>query len=254
MIEPSPTGQFEGRVAIVTGGASGIGRAVATRLRRGGARVVVVDRDEVENDPADLALRADVTVDEACADAVTTTVDRFGRLDILVNSAGRQCYGDVTTTSEQAWDDSMAVNVKSMFLMSRHAVPHLIASGAGSIVHVSSVQGLAAQRGVVAYAASKGAVLALTQAMACDHAPEVRVNAVCPGSVDTPMLRASASQFFEDADDAMQSWGAMHPVGRVAQPAEVAEAICFLASPAASFITGTILRVDGGLLSQIPGI
>lgn len=147
----------------------------------------------------------------------------------------------------------LRVNLKSMFLMSKYCVPRMLEAGGGAIVNVASVQGFAAQRGVAAYSASKGGAIALTRAMAVDFAPKVRVNCVCPGSVDTPMLRNAAALLADDPEEAVQRWGKMHPMGRVARPEEVAAAIVFLAGPDASFITGAALLVEGGLLSVIGG-
>ena len=241
------------RVALVTGAASGIGAAVAAKLAQDGIRVVSVDRAACDGQPGGLAVQADVSHDDDAARAVAAAVDAYGRLDVLVNSAGIQRYGDVVDTAPAVWDEVMAVNLRSAYLMSHHAVPHLTATGTGSVVHVSSVQALAAQRGVAAYAASKGALVALTHAMAVDHAPTVRVNAVLPGSVDTPMLRDAARKFADDEHDALRDWGAMHPLGRVANADEVAAVVAFLCSAAASFVTGSVVRVDGGLMSRIPG-
>jgi NAD(P)-dependent dehydrogenase (short-subunit alcohol dehydrogenase family) len=242
------------RVALVTGAAHGIGEAVARRLSADGLAVVCVDREDCTGvEGPGLVVQADVSSGRDCARAVEAAVAEFGRLDVLVNSAGVQRYGDVVTTDEQLWDEVLAVNLKGAYLMSHEAVPHLLASGAGAVVHVSSVQALAAQRGVAAYAASKGGLVALTHAMAVDHAPAVRVNAVLPGSVDTPMLRHSALTFFENEAQAFEVWGAMHPMQRVAQPSEVADLVAYLCSPGASFVTGSIVRVDGGLMSQIAG-
>ena len=241
------------RIALVTGAASGIGAAVAARLAGDGFRVVSVDRAACDDPPGGLGVQADLTQDDDCARAVATAVDTFGRLDVLVNSAGIQRYGDVVATTAADWDEVMAVNLRGAYLMSHHAVPHLAATGDGAVVHVASVQALAAQRGVAAYAASKGALVALMHAMAIDHAPAVRVNAVLPGSVDTPMLRSAARLFADDEEDAVRDWGTMHPLGRVARADEVAAVVSFLCSAAASFVTGSAVRVDGGLMSRIPG-
>jgi len=239
------------KTAIVTGAAKGIGEAVTALLRERGVRVCGVD---LEDSAADVSARADVSRGEDCARAVDTAVGEFGRLDILINCAGIQRYGSVVDTPEDEWDLVMNVNLKSIYLMAKYAMPHLIASGAGAMVNVASVQAFAAQHGVAAYSASKGGIVALTRAIAIDHAPGVRANCICPGSVDTPMLRWAAAKFGEgDPEATVKEWGAMHPMGRVAQPREVAEAAVFLASPASSFITGTALLVDGGLLSVIGG-
>lgn len=240
-------------VALVTGGAAGIGRAVAARLAEAGMRVAVVDRQDADAPPGGIAVAADLACSDECARAVRDAVAACGRLDVLVNSAGIQRYGDVVDTSDEVWDEVVAVNLSAAFRVSRAAMPHLRESG-GAVVNVASVQAFAAQRGVAAYAASKGGLVALTRAMAVDEAPRVRVNAVCPGSVDTPMLRSAAELFApQDPGAAVAAWGAMHPMGRVCSPEEVAAAVAFLAGPDASFVTGAALLVDGGLLSQIGG-
>ena len=241
------------RTALVTGGAAGIGQAAATALTAAGLRVAVVDRDEARPPAGGVAVRADVGRSSECARAVAEAVEALGRLDVLVNCAGIQRYGDVIETPDEVWDEVIAVNLSAVFWMSKHAMPHLLASGAGAVVNVASVQAFAAQHGVAAYSASKGGIVALTKAMAVDHAPRVRVNAVCPGSVDTPMLRSAAALFSDDPDKAVEAWGQMHPLGRVCTPEEVADAVVYLAGPQSSFITGTALLVDGGLLSQIGG-
>jgi NAD(P)-dependent dehydrogenase (short-subunit alcohol dehydrogenase family) len=260
-------GEWSGRVALVTGGSQGIGRAVVELLAEAGASVGVCGLeaevvDETVRAVADrggeaLAVAADVTDRASIERAVAATVERYGRLDTLVASAGIQRYGTVVDTDEDAWDEVFAINVKGVYLAARAALPHLRHSDQGSIVVVSSVQGHAAQSEVAAYAASKGALDALVRAMAVDEAGSgVRVNAVCPGSVDTPMLRSSARRVSDGTDEATEEvivrWGRMHPVGRVATPREVAEVVAFLASPRASFVTGVDLRVDGGLLASLP--
>jgi NAD(P)-dependent dehydrogenase (short-subunit alcohol dehydrogenase family) len=257
-------GEFEGKVAVVTGGSLGIGLAAARRLAAGGASVVLCGHDDasVENALAELrdagfevdGRRADVASADDVDGLVRLAVERYGGIDVLVNSAGIQRYGTVVDTSEELWDEVLAVNLKGVFLASKFCVPELRRRGGGAIVNVASVQAFAAQPGVVAYAASKGAIVALTKAMAIDHAPDrIRCNAVCPGSVDTPMLRWAANLFKGDGteEETVRTWGRAHPLGRVAQPEEVAEAVAFLASERSSFVTGTELRVDGGLLTQI---
>jgi NAD(P)-dependent dehydrogenase (short-subunit alcohol dehydrogenase family) len=256
--------ELDGKVAVVAGGSLGIGRATARRLAEGGASVVLCGHDDasVEEALAELrgaglevdGRRADVTSSAEVEGLVGLAAERYGGVDILVNSAGIQRYGTVVDTSEQVWDELLAVNLKGMFLTAKHCVPELRRRGGGAIVNVASVQAFAVQRAVAAYAASKGGVVALTKAIAVDHAAEnIRCNAVCPGSVDTPMLRFAAGLFKgdRDEDDVIGAWGRSHPLGRVARPEEVAEVIAFLVSDRASFVTGAELKVDGGLLAQL---
>lgn len=252
------TAEFEGRVALVTGGAMGIGAGVAALLAEHGARVVVVDREKssLPSGEGHHAIVADVSDPAAVERAVAETVDLAGCLDVLVCSAGIQRYGDAPGTSLDTWREVIDVNLSSMFYAAHFAVPHLLGRPGAAIVNVASVQALASQRGVVAYSASKGGVLALTRALAVDHAPHIRVNAVAPGSVDTPMLRTAADLFTEPGclpEETVAAWGRMHPLGRPALPREVAEVICFLASDRAAFVTGTTVNVDGGLLAQLGG-
>jgi NAD(P)-dependent dehydrogenase (short-subunit alcohol dehydrogenase family) len=256
--------EFLGKVAIVTGGALGIGRATAQRLAQDGASVMVCgDRqeqveqavDELREEKLEVrGLRADVTSSADMGRLVAFTTDVYGRVDVLVNSAGVQRYGTVVQTEEEVWDEVLNVNLKGIYLASRHAIPEMSKRGGGAIVNLSSVQAFASQKGVAAYTASKGGVNALTRAMALDHAQEnIRVNAVCPGSVDTPMLRWAADLFKgnESAEETVKDWGRAHPLGRVARPEEVAEVIAFLASPRARFVTGSEYKVDGGLLAAL---
>jgi NAD(P)-dependent dehydrogenase (short-subunit alcohol dehydrogenase family) len=255
-----------GKVAVVTGGSSGIGLATAAILAESGASVTLsgLEQLEVERAVASLdavgsvrGIVADVSDESAVADMVDQ-VAREGRgLDVLVTAAGIQRYGTATDTTLSEWDEVQAVNLRGTFLAIKHALPHLRRRGASSIVLVSSVQAFVSQASVVSYAASKGGLNSLMRAIAIDEAPHgVRVNAVCPGSVDTPMLRAAARRFSDGTDSGVSSvleaWGRAHPLGRLAKPSEVAEVIAFLAGDRASFVTGVSLPVDGGLLAGNP--
>lgn len=250
---------LEGRAALVTGAAAGIGRATAERLARAGAAVAVFDRDGagaarvVEAIGAAggraLAVTGDVAVAADVARAVAETVAAFGGLHVLVNNAGIVRRATVVETTEEEWDRVMAVNVKSVFLAGKAAVPVMAAAGGGAIVNIASGWGLVGGRRAASYCASKGAVVQLTRAMALDHAPDgVRVVCVCPGDTDTGMLREEARQLGEP-EAAFLADAARRPLGRVGTPEDIAEAVLYLASDAARFVTGTVLVVDGGGLA-----
>jgi NAD(P)-dependent dehydrogenase (short-subunit alcohol dehydrogenase family) len=256
--------EFSGKVAVVAGGARGIGLAAVRKLALEGASVVICSDQEDQVEEAVAGLRqeglevsgtpADVTSSADMKRLMDFATETYGGVDVLVNSAGIQRYGTVVETEEDTWDEVLDVNLKGIYLASRYAIPKMRERGGGTIVNLSSVQAFASQTGVAAYTASKGGINALTRAMALDHAEEnIRVNAVCPASVDTPMLRWSADLFKgeKSVEETVADWGRMHPVGRVAKPDEVAEVIAFLASDRASFVTGGEYKVDGGLLAAL---
>ncbi len=248
-------GRLEGKVALVTGAAAGIGKATAILLAREGAAVVVQDIREDGKSTAEAILaaggrasfiRGDVTRAADAEAAVERAVSEFGRLDILVNNAGIIRRANVVQTTEAEWDRVMAVNVKSVFLFSRAAVPVMVRQGGGVIVSTASGWGLDGGKDAASYCASKAAVVNLTRAMAIDHAEQnIRVNCVCPGDTDTAMLREEARQLGHDVGDFLTR-SAHRPLGRMGRPEEIAQAILFLASDASSYVTGTALVVDGG--------
>ena len=250
---------LEGKVAIVTGCGSGIGRAVALLLAREGAALALVDAgaqalaatagDIQSEGGTALAIEADVSRAEACQRAVRAAFETFKRIDVLVNNAGIIRRARVTELEEADWDRVMGVNVKSVFLMSKYAVPIMAANGGGAIINTASGWGLAGGPRAAVYCASKGAVVLLTKAMAIDHGPQgIRVNCICPGDTDTPMLRAEAQQTGEPEEQFLRD-AARRPLGRIGQPQEIAQAVLYLASPASSFVTGAALVVDGGGLA-----
>jgi NAD(P)-dependent dehydrogenase (short-subunit alcohol dehydrogenase family) len=252
--------RLEDKVAIVTGGGSGIGRATCRLFAREGAAVVVADRrgDAAADVAAELAaaggrslaLAVDVAASAEVRRMVEETVRAFGRLDVLVNNAGYGIAGSVLDVNEKDWDDLMAVNVRGVFLCCKHAIPAMRARGGGVIVNVASVVASIGIRNRAAYVASKGAVAALTRAVALDHIEDgIRCNAIAPGTVDTAyydqMLRQSP-----DPDALRRSLAERQALGRMGTPEEIADGILFLACDESRFATGSILTVDGGMTAQ----
>ncbi|HEX3353720.1 MAG TPA: glucose 1-dehydrogenase [Terriglobales bacterium] len=255
--------EFDGKVAIVTG-TTGIGRAIAKRFAAGGAKVLVcgieksanqeLAQDAKTNGLSLLVQQCDVTQPDAVRAAVAKAVQEFGGLDIIVNAAAFHPFGDAVTMPPEIWNQCLMVNVGSIYLLGHFGIPEMKKRGGGAIINLASVQGYACQRGVVAYAASKGAVHSLTRAMALDHASDnIRVNSISPGSIRTPMLERSAGNFAPGVpvEEVFQRWGAAHPLGRIGTPEEVAELAAFLVSDKAGFCTGGDYLVDGGLLAGI---
>lgn len=250
---------FTGRVALVTGGASGIGRAAGSLLARRGSRVALVDVDGQGGPAAASAiadeglearfLAADVSRTGDCERVVEEAERELGAIEVLVNAAGVIHRGSALETSDEDWERVMAINIGGTFRMCRAVLPGMIRRGRGSVVNVASGWGLVGGPRAAAYCASKGAVVQLTRALAIDHGPDgVRVTCVCPGDTDTPMLRQEARELGED-EAAFLAGAAARPLGRVGRPEEVAEAIGWLAGDRASFVTGTCLVVDGGGLA-----
>jgi NAD(P)-dependent dehydrogenase (short-subunit alcohol dehydrogenase family) len=247
-----------GKVALITGAASGIGRATALLFARAGAAVAITDiNPDGEALAEEVALsgahaffeRADVAQATDCQRVVERTLREFGGIHVLFNNAGIMRRASVVELSEEEWDRVMSVNVKSIFLMSRQVIPIMAKAGGGSIINTASGWGLAGGHRAAVYCASKGAVVLLTKAMAIDHGPQnIRVNCICPGDTDTGMLRNEAQQLGE-REDLFLAQSARRPLGRIGKPEEIAQTALYLASDASSFVTGTALVVDGGGLA-----
>jgi meso-butanediol dehydrogenase / (S,S)-butanediol dehydrogenase / diacetyl reductase len=254
---------FSGKVALVTG-TTGIGRAVAKRFAEGGASVMAcgietAGNEDLAKEAAALGLtlqleRCDVSKLDDVRSMVQKTVSALGGLDIIVNAAGIHPFGTVLETDFDTWNQCMLVNVASIYLLAKWGIPEMRKRGGGSIINIASVQGYACQRGVAAYATSKGAVHSLTRALALDHAPDkIRVNSISPGSIRTPMLERSAAHFGQGLPlgQVLERFAAAHPLQRNGAPEEVAELAAFLASDRAGFCTGGDYLIDGGLLAGI---
>jgi NAD(P)-dependent dehydrogenase (short-subunit alcohol dehydrogenase family) len=254
---------LSGKVAIVTGGAMGIGEATARKLAEHGAKICIFDVNREAGTKTASAIGStgatcdfffcDVSKASDVATAVDAVAAKHKAIDIVVSNAGIQDYGDVVSTTEEAWDHLMGINLKGCFLISKYSVPHMLARPGAAIVVVGSVQSMTALGNSVAYVTAKHGLLGLTRAMALDYATKgIRVNCVCPGAIDTPMLRWAVN-LDPDPEKVLRACDRLHAMGRMGQANEVAEAIVYLASPMASFITGVALPVDGGLLVPAGG-
>jgi len=248
--------RLEGRVALITGGTSGIGTATAMRFAREGAKVAITGRntergekvveDIIENGGEALFIRSDVRFADECREVVEQTLARFGKIDVLFNNAGVFHPKSVIECTEEEWDETIDSSLKGAFLMSKFVLPSMIEQGSGSIIHTSSGWGILGGDKAAAYCAAKGGLIIMAKAMAIDHGPAgIRVNCVCPGDVLTPMLP-------EDAARRGMSWeeyeagAGNRPLGRIGTADEIADAVLFLASDESSFVTGDALVVDGG--------
>jgi len=243
--------RLKDRVAIVTGGASGIGAASARLFAAEGAKVALVDQDKeglakVGADIDALTIVADVSSDQQARAGVAQVMEKWGRIDVLLTAAGASTGGTVDTIDEAAWDRTFAINVKGTYLWIHYAIPHMIAARKGAIVTIGSQLAQSSPGKNAAYVASKGAIASFTKTIAVDHAQQgIRVNALMPGVIDTPMPAKSLKRYADP--EAMKAyWKERHPMGRIGQPEEVARAALFLASDDSSFVTGTLLFVDGG--------
>jgi NAD(P)-dependent dehydrogenase (short-subunit alcohol dehydrogenase family) len=252
--------RFDNQVAVVTGAAKGIGRGIATVFARQGAKVVVVDWDadaggrtaaEIVREGGDaFFVKCDVSNEEQVKAMVQAALDKYGRLDVLVNNAGVGVYKTVLDTSSEDWDHCLGVNLKGVFLCSKYAIPHMQRLGKGAIVNISSVHSFATVNGVAPYAASKGGITALTRNMAIDYGPAIRVNSIAPGWVLTPLIQGIFDSYPDPAEQQRQV-EQRQVMKRIGRPEDIGYAAAFLASDEASFITGTQLFVDGGLTAQL---
>ncbi len=243
--------RLAGAVAIVTGAAGGLGRAIVARLRGAGARVVAEDiapavAELEDGDDGVVALQGDVSLATTAAQAVALAQERFGRLDVLVNNAGRIVFRSLTDTTDADWDGLMSTNARGTFVHCRAALPALAGAPQGAVVNVASISGVVGLRDQSAYCMTKGAIVQLTRALAVEYGDRgVRVNAVAPGAIATPLLLDPLRET-GNLDGILREIAGHHPLGRISSPEEIAEVVAFLASPRSAFMTGAIVAADGG--------
>ena len=259
--------QFKNKIVVITGAASGIGAATAKAFASEGASVVIGDinistgtavLNEIEDAGGKaLFVKTDVSSSTSIQELINSTVKEFGGIDVLHNNAGIQHYGSILSTTENEWNKMLDINLTSMFLAAKYAIPHMQKRGCGSIINTSSVQSFSCQENVLAYSTTKAGILALTRSMAIDLAQyNIRVNAICPGGVDTPMLRWGMGKQVENGDASkldqiIEKNKTKSLIGRIGKAEEVANVVLFLASDKASLMTGASLVIDGGLLSKL---
>lgn len=244
---------------IITGGAKGIGAACVQVFDKASYNISILDVDEekgqkIANDLGDscLFIHCDVSKSNQVDQSIEKAIEHFGETDVLVNNVGINYYSTITETTDEMWDRVMDINLKSHFMCSRACIPSMQENGKGVIIDVSSVQAFMTQKSVAAYTASKAALLGLTRSIAVDYSPEIRSVAICPGSIDTPMLR-NAVEESPNPEEVFKECEDMHLLKRVGKPEEIAELIGFVASDKAAFLTGRAIRIDGGLGIEIAG-
>ena len=257
--------RLKGKIAIVTGAASGIGQASAKRFAIEGARVIITDIDAkggqltaasiIEAGGEAIFLEADLSQSKNVREVIQETISAYGRIDVLHHNAGILIFNNVVDCSEEEWDRVMAVNLKSAFLLSKFTVPEMIRSGGGSIIHTASIGGLIGAENASAYAASKGGMIQLVRSMALDYGPNnIRVNCICPGSTETPMLQhvwsVEGKTLGKDLDGMRETYMQGRPLRRIGTPEDIAYAALYLASDESKFVTGTCLIVDGGVTAM----